>query len=243
VLTVLLASLLLQTPPLTVAAASDLQTALPELVARFEQATAIRVRVTYGSSGNFYAQMQNGAPFDVYLSADVDYARQLVASKHADPASLYEYATGRIVLWTRKESGIDVTRGLSVLRDARVRRIAIANPLHAPYGRAAVAALQREQVFDAVKGKLVMGENISQTAQLADSGNADAAIIALSLALGPALRASGAWVEIPAAAHPPIQQAAVVLTSSRNRDAAHRFLAFLRGAEAQATLRKYGFER
>lgn len=240
-LALLLAALLLQAPPLTVAAASDLQTALPELVARFEQAAGLRVRVTYGSSGNFFAQIQHGAPFDVFLSADVDYPRQLVASTHADAASLYEYATGRLVLWTRKDSGVDVTRGLSVLRDARVRRIAIANPLHAPYGRAAVAALQREQLYDAVKDKLVLGENISQTAQLADSGNAQVGIIALSLALGPALRASGTYVEIPANAHPPIQQAAVVLASSKNRDAAARFLAYLRSAEAQATLRRFGF--
>jgi len=241
VLAVLLASLLVQAPPLTVAAASDLQTALPALVARFEQATGIRVRVTYGSSGNFSAQIQNGAPFDVFLSADVDYPRQLVAARHADAASLYEYATGRMVLWTRKDSGIDVTRGLAVLGDARVRRLAIANPVHAPYGRAAVAALERAGLFDAAKPKLVLGENISQTAQLVDSGNAQAGIIALSLALGPALRASGTYLEIPADAHPPIRQAAVVLSASKNRDAATRFLAYLRSAEAQATLRRFGF--
>lgn len=157
----LLASLLAQAPPVTVAAASDLQIALPALVARFEQAAGIRVRVTYGSSGNFSAQIRNGAPFDVFLSADVDYPRQLVATGHADAASLYEYATGRIVLWTRTDSGIDVTRGLAVLRDARVRRLAIANPVHAPYGRAAVAALERAGLFDAAKPKLVLGENIS----------------------------------------------------------------------------------
>jgi molybdate transport system substrate-binding protein len=243
VLTVVLASLLLQAPPLTVAAASDLQTALPELVRRFEQTTGIRVRVTYGSSGTFFAQVQNGAPFDVFMSADVDYPRQLVTSGHADAATLYEYATGRLVLWTRKDSGVDVARGLSVLRDARVRRIAIANPLHAPYGRAAVAALERETLYAAVKGKLVLGESISQTAQLADSGNADVGIIALSLARGPALRASGTYVEIPAAAHPPIRQGAVVISASKNREAAQRFLAYLRGAEAGATLRRFGFAR
>jgi molybdate transport system substrate-binding protein len=240
-LALLLAALFLQAPPLTVAAASDLQTALPELVARFEQVTGLRVRVTYGSSGNFFAQIQNGGPFDVFLSADVDYPRQLVATRHADGASLFEYATGRIVLWTRTDSGVDVSRGLSVLRDAGVRRIAIANPMHAPYGRAAVAALQREKVFDAVRDKLVLGENISQTAQLADSGNAQVGIIALSLALGPALRTSGTYVDIPATAHPPIEQAAVVLSASKNREAAGRFLAYLRGAEVQQTLRRFGF--
>src|SRR5262249_18312364 len=167
------------------------------------------VTVSFGSSGNFFAQIQDGAPFDVFFSADVDYPRQLVASGHAEAGSLSQYATGRIVLWTRKDTGMDVRRGLGILREARVRRIAIANPRHAPYGRAAVAALRHEHVYDAVESRLVMGENISQTAQLVDSGNADVGIIALSLALGPALRERGTYVEIPAAAYPPIEQAAV----------------------------------
>ena len=121
------------------------------------------------------------------------------------------YATGRIVLWTRRDSGIDVMRGLAVLRDARVRRVAIANPEHAPYGRAAIAALRSDKLYDAVQGKLVLGENISQAAQFVESGNADVGIIALSLALGPALRSSGTYVQIPATAHPPIEQAAIVV--------------------------------
>jgi molybdate transport system substrate-binding protein len=230
-----------QTSALTIAAASDLQAVFPELVGRFERETGVPVTVTFGSSGNFFAQIQNGAPFDLYFSADVDYPRQLAGSGHADAATLLEYATGRIVLWTRKDSGIDVTRGLSVLRDATVRRIAIANPLHAPYGRAAVAAMRRENVYDAVQRKLVLGENISQAAQLADSGNADAGIIALALALGPALRGSGTYVEIPATAHPPIEQAAIVVSASKNKEAARRFLDYMRGAQAQAALRRFGF--
>src|SRR5207247_1743245 len=130
--------------PLTVAAASDLQSALPAIVSRFENDTGQRVRLTFGSSGNFFSQIQNGAPFDVFLSADIDYPRRLEASGEAERGSLYLYATGRIVLWTRNDSGIDVGRGLPVLADARVHRIAIANPEHAPYGRAAVAALRHE---------------------------------------------------------------------------------------------------
>ena len=142
---------------------------LPEIVKGFERESRATVTVSFGSSGNFVAQIQNGAPYDIYLSADIDYPRQLVASKHADASSLYRYATGRIVLWARKDSGIDVQRGLSVLKDAAVKRIAIANAKLAPHGRAAEAALRREHLYDAIRRKLVIGDNISQTAQLVDS--------------------------------------------------------------------------
>jgi molybdate transport system substrate-binding protein len=227
--------------PLAIAAASDLQTVMPELAARFERASGIPVRVSFGSSGNFFAQIQNGAPFDLFFSADVDYPRRLIAAGHADAATLTPYARGRLVLWTRTSTGIDVRRGLSVLANARVRRVAIANPEHAPYGRAAVAALRTAHLYDAVKGKLVLGENISQTAQLADSGNADVAVIALSLALGPALRKSGAYQEIAASAHPPIDQAAVVVGAPRNKAAASRFLTFISQPDVQQLLRRNGF--
>jgi molybdate transport system substrate-binding protein len=226
---------------LTVAAASDLQSVFPELAGRFERETGARVTISFGSSGNSFAQIQNGAPFDLYFSADIDYPRQLVKSGHAEAASLYAYAVGRIVLWTRKDRGIDVTRGLSVLRDARVRRIAIANPQHAPYGRAAVAALRHENLYDSVQPRLVLGENISQTAQLVDSGNADVGIIALALALGSALRASGTYVVIPATAHAPIEQAAVVISASKNKAIARRFLAFVQQPSARELLQRFGF--
>jgi molybdate transport system substrate-binding protein len=226
---------------IAVAAASDLQVVFPELISRFERDTGVKVTASFGSSGNFFAQIQNGAPFDVFFSADIDHPRQLVASGHAEADSLYRYATGRIVLWTRKDAGIDVRRGLKVLQDARVRRIAIANPRHAPYGRAAVAALRHEAVYDAVQGKLVMGENIAQAAQLVDSGNADVGIIALSLALGPALGASGTYFEIPATAHPPIEQAAVVLTVSRSRETARELVAYLKRPAIGQLLQRFGF--
>ena len=145
------------------------------------------------------------------------------------PTTLYEYATGRIVLWTRKDSGIDVTRGLGCCATRRVRRIAIANPERRPVRpRGGGRAAQRQASTTPCSGKLVLGENISQTAQLADSGNADVGIIAHSLALGPALRASGIYAEIPASAHPPIEQAAIVVSASKNKEAARRFLAYLR---------------
>jgi molybdate transport system substrate-binding protein len=227
-------------PALTVAAASDLQTILPELVARFERSSGVKVNVSFGSSGTLFAQIQNGAPFDAFFSADIDYPKRLIASGHAEGNSLYEYATGRIVLWTRQNSGIDVTRGLAVLRDAQVRRIAIANPQHAPYGRAAVAALRHEKLYDAVQGKLVLGENISQAAQLVDSGNADVGIIAMSLALGPAMRASGRYAEIPAGAHPPIEQGVVITSASRAKETARQLIDYLKRPDAIELLQHSG---
>jgi molybdate transport system substrate-binding protein len=226
---------------LSIAAASDLQAVFPELAIRFERDTRINPSVSFGSSGNFFAQIQNGAPFDVFFSADIDYPRQLVSARLAEADSLYEYATGHIVVWTRKASGIDVRSGLKALPDARVRRIAIANPQFAPYGRAAVAAMQSARVYDAVKDKLVLGDNISQAAQLADSGNADVGILALSLARGPALSASGTYSEIPANLHPPIQQAAVVISASKVKAAARQFIDSLKQADAARILERFGF--
>ena len=127
---------------LRVAAASDLQAALPVIAAQFEQQAGVKVTLTFGSSGTFFAQIQNGAPFDLFFSADVDYPKRLGQSGHADPDTFYHYATGRLVLWTRKDSGVDLGKGLPVLRDAKIQRIAIANPQHAPYGRAAEAAMR-----------------------------------------------------------------------------------------------------
>jgi molybdate transport system substrate-binding protein len=226
---------------LRIAAASDLQAALPEVIKRFERDANATVTVSFGSSGNFFAQIQNGAPYDVYLSADIDYPKRLIASGHADASSVYQYATGRLVLWTRKDSGIDISAGLRSLTDARVKRIAIANPKFAPYGRAAEAALRFEKLYDAVRDKLVLGDNISQTAQLVDSGNASVGIIALSLAVGPSLRARGTYSEIPAMAHPPIDQAAVIISASTRKPLAREFLAYLKRPDISGYLHQFGF--
>jgi molybdate transport system substrate-binding protein len=226
---------------LTVAAASDLQSALPEIAGLFEKNTGHKVTFTFGSSGNFFTQIQNGAPFDVFLSADIEYPQRLETSGLADRGSLYEYARGRLVLWTRRDSGIDLGRGLSALDGANVRRIAIANPDHAPYGRAAVAALRGQQLHDAVRDKLVLGENISQAAQFAQSGSADVGIIALSLALAPALKSAGTYVELSDALYPPIQQAAVVIGSSRQKSLAREFMENLKKPEVARILQSYGF--
>src|ERR1700687_3485772 len=226
---------------LTVAAASDLQAALPAIVSQFEKDTGQHVRLTFGSSGNFFTQIQNGAPFDVFLSADIDYPRRLEASGEAERGSLYQYATGRVVLWTRMDSGIDVRRGLTVLTDARVRRIALANPEHAPYGRAAIAALRHEGLYERVREKFVLGENISQAAQFAESGSADVGLLALALALSPTLKSAGIYVDIPESWHPPIEQGAVVLASSREKSLARQFIDYLKKPDSVRTLQSYGF--
>jgi molybdate transport system substrate-binding protein len=229
------------TAALAVAAASDLQQVLPGLAARFERETSRRVTLTFGSSGNFFSQIQNGAPFDLFFSADVDYPRRLEAAGLAEPGTLQPYAIGRLVLYASTTSALDLGRGLAVLTDARVRRIAIANPEHAPYGRAAVAALTHERLYEQLRAKLVLGENVSQAAQFVQSGNAEAGLLALSLALAPALRASGTYVDVPASFYPSIEQAAVVIRASRSQNAARQFLAFLGRPEIVQIMKDAGF--
>jgi molybdate transport system substrate-binding protein len=224
-----------------VAAAADLKFAMGELAEQFEQQTGTKVNPTYGSSGNFFAQIQNGAPFDLFFSADIGYPEKLEAAELAEPGTLYEYAVGRIVIWTPGDAQVDVTKDRwNALLDARVRKIAIANPEHAPYGRAAVAALQKAGIYERVKAKMVYGENISQAAQFVQSGNAEAGIIALSLASSPPMRSGKSWI-IPEALHPAIEQGAIVLRNAKNKDVARAFLEFVRGKKGRVILDKYGF--
>jgi len=228
---------------LRIAAASDLRYALDELVAAFRgQHPDVVVRVTYGSSGNFYAQLSNRAPFDVFMSADVDYTRKLGASGLTLKDSEFLYAVGRLAVWTGVSSKLDVERlGLHVLTDPAVKKIAIANPKHAPYGRAAEAALERAGLYEKVAPKLVFGENIAQTAQFVESGAADVGIVALSLALAPALRPKGRFYTVPLDAHPRLDQAGVILSWARDVDAAQAFRAFVTGEPGRAILARYGF--
>jgi len=230
-----------EAPGIRVAAASDLQTVLPAIAERFQQSTGRQVGVTYGSSGNFFSQIQNGAPFDVFLSADIEYPRRLEEAGVAEPGSTVTYGFGRIVVWARRAGRVDVRRGLEVLTDARVRRVAIANPEHAPYGRAAVAALRHEGLYDRVRSKLVLGENVSQAAQFVHSGNAEAGIIAQSLALAPTLKPDGTYYEIPQAFYAPIEQGAVIVKASANKAVAREFLGFLRTTESVRLMQSFGF--
>jgi molybdate transport system substrate-binding protein len=225
-----------------VAAAADLKFAMDELTEKFEKQMRTKVNVTFGSSGNFFSQMQNGAPFDLFFSADIEYPRKLEAAGLTEPGTLYEYAIGRIAIWTPADSKVDVTKqGWNALLDVSVEKIAIANPEHAPYGRAAVAALQKAGIYESVKTKLVYGENISQAAQFVQSGNAQTGIVALSLAVSPTMRDGKRW-EIPAEMHPAIEQGAIVLKDAKNKDAARAFLEFVKSAAGQGTLSKFGFE-
>jgi molybdate transport system substrate-binding protein len=225
----------------TVAAASDLASAMNEIAATFEKATGCSVRVSTGSSGNFLSQIENGAPFDVFFSADIEYPKKLEAEGLAAPGSTYLYATGKIVLWVRNDSPLDISKGFAALGDSGVHKIAIANPLHAPYGRAAEDALRKAGVFDAVKDKLVLGENISQAAQFAESGNADAGIIALSLAVAPGMKEKGRFWQVSEKLYAPIEQGVVVSHASKNPQGAQAFLDFIKTPEMAALLRRYGF--
>jgi molybdate transport system substrate-binding protein len=226
-----------------VAAAADLQFALADLVRSFEQNHPdIRVVVTYGSSGNFFSQLSNKAPFDLFLSADAAYPQKLVEQGLAQPSALFDYATGKIVLWAPKNSATDVKAlGMSALTDPRVRKIAIANPDHAPYGRAAVSALKSANIYDRVKDRLVLGENIAQTAQFASSGSADLGIIALSLALSPRMIEKGNYFEIPSDSYPPIQQAGVILDTAADPHAARLLRDYITSDAGRAVLARFGF--
>jgi molybdate transport system substrate-binding protein len=221
-----------------VAAASDLRFALDTLTQEFRAAHSnIDVRVAYGSSGNFFAQIRNQAPFDVFLSADVDYPRQLLGGGIGAPDSLFVYAVGRIVVWVPSSSSLDPA---TLLQSGSLRHLAIANPQHAPYGRAAEAALHSVGVYDRLKEKLVLGENITQTLEFVESGAADAGIVALSLAVAPPVRAQGRYWELPAGSYPKIEQGGLIVKDS---PAARAFAAWIRSAEGVRLLQQYGFER
>jgi molybdate transport system substrate-binding protein len=226
-----------------VAAAADLKFAFDDLTSEFQRKKpGVKVTATYGSSGNFYAQLSNKAPFDLFLSADIDYARKLIDSGLASKESLFIYAVGRIVIWVPNGSKLDLDKlGIKAVAEPSVKKLAIANPKHAPYGRAAEAALKKSGVYDAVKDRLVLGENIAQTAQFVESGSADVGIIALSLAMAPTMRDKGQYWMIPLDTYPPLEQAGVVLTWAKDTDATRALRDFMTGKEGRVILKRYGF--
>lgn len=226
---------------LRVAAAADLKFAMEELSKEFESEKGTKVDVTSGSSGNFFAQIQSGPPFDLFFSADMEYPKRLEAEGFTEPGTLYEYALGQIVIWAPASSRVDVALDKwNSLLESRIQKIAIANPALAPYGRAAVAALQKAGIYERVKTKLVYGESISQAAQFVQSGNAQAGVIARSVTLSPGMKDGKAW-EIPADMYPPIEQGAVVLKNAKDKIDAAAFLEFVKTAAGRAILEKYGF--
>ncbi len=236
-----LSAVLCAAQEITVAAAADLQFAMQEVGTRFQQESGKTVKLIYGSSGNFAQQLQNGAPFDMFFSANLDYPRQLEAAGLTEPGTFYPYAIGKIVVWVPNDSKLDLSSGLKTLLDPSIKKIAIANPQHAPYGKAAVAALQKESIYDQVKDKFVLGENISQTASFAASGSADVGIVALSLALSPNMKGKGRYAEVPASDYPAIEQACVIMRSSKNKDIARQFVKFIQTPPIKKLFKKYGF--
>jgi molybdate transport system substrate-binding protein len=227
---------------LTVAAAADLRFAFDDTVQQFErQHPDIHVEVSYGSSGKFYSQLTERAPFDLYLSADVDYPRRLADKGLGLKDSLFVYAVGHLVVWVPPDSPVDVEkRRIQALLDPAVRKVAIANPKVAPYGRAAEAALRNLKVYDQVKERLVLGENVAQAAQFVKTGAAQAGIIPLSLARAPAMQA-GRYAEIPPEAYPRLEQGGIILSWAKDRQAAEALRAFVLSADGQAVLERYGF--
>jgi molybdate transport system substrate-binding protein len=226
---------------LRVAAAADLNAAFGEIASRFESSHPVDVDVTYGSSGTLYSQLANEAPFDLFFSADVDYPQRLARAGLTLPDGAFEYGVGRLVVWVAGSSPLDVAGlGVRALSDDGVRHVAIANPAHAPYGRAAIAALTSEHLDARVAPKLVYGENVGQALQFVQSGAADAGIVALSLALTPAGK-SGRWFEIPQADYPPLRQGGAILKWAVDPAAARALRDLVVGAEGRSILQRYGF--
>lgn len=229
--------------PLRVAAASDLRPALTAVLGAWAyRHPEVQVEPVYGASGALYAQLAQGAPFDLYLSADTQYPRKLTEQGAALPDSEFLYARGQIVLWARGDSPLAVeTQGMEVLRDPRVTRIAIAHPDHAPYGRAAVAALRHYGLFELVEPRLVRAEHISEAAQFVQSQAADIGILALSLVRAPPLSDAGRWWLIPPESYPPLIQGGAILRTARHPQAAWQLRQLLLSDEGQAILRRFGF--
>jgi molybdate transport system substrate-binding protein len=228
---------------LRIAAAADLRYALDEVIARFRiEHPDLTVTTTYGSSGTIFAQLVNTAPFDVFLSADISYPRQLAAKGLTLADSEFVYAVGRLVVWVPSSSPLDLQRdGMRVVADARAAHVAIANPDHAPYGVAAVAAMRAASVYEAAKPKLVLGENVSQALQFVQSGAADAGIVALSLALAPAVEQQGRYFVVPLETYPRMEQGGTILRWAASPDAARAFRTFVLSPAARSILKRYGF--
>jgi molybdate transport system substrate-binding protein len=231
--------------PLRVAAAADLQPLLPAILTEFEQQTGIHAEATFQASAALTTQIQNGAPFDLFLSANLSYPKRLIDAGLADAAGTADsstpivYAKGTLVLWTRKDSHLPPP-SLDLLKSPELKRLAVANPDRAPYGRAAVAALTSLKLYDTLKPKIVTAENISQTAQFVDTGNADAGLISLTSALTARLSADGSYFVIPRDLYPPIEQGAVLISKTSQRAQAHKLLDFLLSAPIQQQLAKGG---
>lgn len=229
--------------PLAVAAAGDLRGCLESIQAAFEQRhPGTKLKLSFGSSGSLCTQIQQGAPFDVFLSADLGFPEQLAQGGFGNGEPPFPYATGTLMLWVRKDLGLDPAReGLALLLRPEIRRIASADPKLAPYGRAGSEALQRKGLLEALRPRLVFAENIAQAAQFLQTGSAEAGLISRSQALKPALSNLGLQWALPPEAHAPLRQGGLILKRAGNNPAAMAFRAFLLGPEGQALLAQHGF--
>jgi molybdate transport system substrate-binding protein len=230
---------LAQQKELRVAAAADLQPVMPALQKAYENATGRKLVVSFGSSSMLAEQIINGAPMDLFLGADFTYPEKVIAAGLADGKTPTQYAKGTLVLWARKDSPLQPI-SMETLTDPRVQSIAIANELHAPYGRAAAAALRKLNLYDKVSPHLVVAENIAQTAQFAESGNAQLGLISLTAASSQHFQDVGTFVRVPTNLYPAILQYAVVMAKSERKAEAHAFLDWLLTPAVQENLGKHG---
>jgi molybdate transport system substrate-binding protein len=230
-------------PTLAIAAAADLKFALDEILQEYRRAHPdIDVQVSYGSSGNFYRQLSERAPFDIFFSADTDYVRRLVQGGLTLKGSEFTYAIGHLVLWVRKDSTLDLDKlGMKAVLDPSVAKIAIANPKYAPYGRAAQKALQSAGLYDRIRAKIALGNNVAQAAQFVESGAADIGLIGLSQATAPPLHDKGRSCKVPEGLYPPLEQAGVILAWARNKDAAQELRDMVLRPAGRKVLLRYGF--
>jgi molybdate transport system substrate-binding protein len=227
---------------ITVAAAADLSSALTEIAANYQKNTGVQVKLSFAASGAITQQIENGAPFDVFFSADMDFPRRLIAGGHADGASLYRYAVGKLVLWTPMDSKLDFEHaGMNELLDPSVKKISIANPQSAPYGRAAVAALKHYGLYEKVSDRLVTAENVAQAAQFVESGNVQVGFVALAHALAPAMRGKGKYWVVPAEAYPGLDQGVVIVSHSAHKEGGEDFVRYIKSSAVAAVLERYGF--
>lgn len=228
-----------QAATISIAAAADLRFAMDEIIKRFQtEHPGDRIEITYGSSGKFHTQIRQGAPYDLYFSADIEFPRALAKAGFAASPAM-PYATGRIVLWSASLDASKMT--LKSLSDQKIQKVAIANPQHAPYGKRAEEALRAQGLWEEVRGKAVFGENIAQTAQFIQTGNADIGIIALSLAIHPAMAEKGSYYLIPEELHTPLEQGFIITRHAADNALAKTFAAYMGENSVREVMRRYGF--
>lgn len=226
---------------LKIAAAADLQPVLPALIDQFEKQTQKKVEASYASSATLATQIINGGPFGLFLSADLSFPQKVIAAGLGDSTEPVPYARGTLVLWARNDSPVQPL-SIESLRNPSLKTVAVANPDHAPYGRAAKAAIEKLGLADTLKAKLVVAENIAQTAQYADSGNAQVGFLSLTSALTPRLTTDGKYVALPEDSYPPLLQGAVVIKHAPGAEEAHQFLYFLLSAPIKKELAERGLK-